>query len=89
MNRLCFADFAAFVNCKQLVMSVGKTGLSSGRSFRTKSRIGTFTHYFLLLIKIRNYLRRLLLNRIQLTVKLVYIFSIIILDNIMLESMTD
>ena len=52
MNRLCFADFAAFVYCKQVVMSVGITGLSSGRSIRTKSRIGNFTHYFLLLIKI-------------------------------------
>lgn len=27
MNRLCFADLAAFLNCKQLVMSVGITGL--------------------------------------------------------------
>lgn len=51
MNRLCFADFAAILNCKQLVMSVGITGLLV-EAFRLKSRIGTFAHYFLLLIKI-------------------------------------
>ena len=72
MNRLCFADFAAFVNSKQLVMLVCITDLLV-EALGQSHVFGTFTHYFLLLIKFRNYLRRLSLNGIQLTVKLVYI----------------
>ena len=83
MNRFCFADFAATANCKQLVMSVCITGplvQTEGQSHVSEP---------LLLIKFGNYLRWLTLNEIQLTVKLVYIFSIIILGNLMLESSTD